>query len=97
MYREAVVDEHLGTALEDALETVRRAGPYAIAGEAYKRVPAGYDPRHPRAALLRHAGLYAFAPRLQVSEMLTPALVERCYEHFMNMAPIYHWLMSIKQ
>ena len=94
-YREAVTDEHLGLALEDALETVRSAGPYVVAGEAYKRVPAGYDPHHPRAALLRHAGLYAFAPRIQVSEMLTSDLVERCYAHFQNTAPIYQWLMTI--
>src|SRR5215469_3741506 len=59
-YREAVTDEHLGLALEDARDAVRSAGPYVVAGEAYKRVPAGYDPHHPRAALLRHAGLYAF-------------------------------------
>jgi uncharacterized protein (TIGR02453 family) len=96
-YREAVVDEHLGTALEDALEAVHRAGPYVIAGEAYKRVPTGYDSHHPRAALLRYAGLYAFAPRIQASEMLTPDLVEQCCTHFQNMAPIYRWLLNIQQ
>jgi hypothetical protein len=52
VYREAVLDDHLGAALEDALETVRRTGQYAIAGEGYKRVPAGHDPHHQRAALL---------------------------------------------
>ena len=43
-YREAVIDDHLGTALEDALETVRRTGQYAIAGEVYKRVPLDMTP-----------------------------------------------------
>ena len=45
----------------------------------------------------RYGGLYAFAPPIQVSEMLTPALEERCYAHFQNMAPIYQWLMHLGQ
>ena len=93
-YREAVHDDHEGAALEDILETVRCAGMYEIAGEHYRRVPSGYDPNHRRADLLRYDGLYAFAPRLAVSDMLTPALVDICSIHFQQMAPIYHWLMK---
>jgi hypothetical protein len=93
-YRDAVIDDHSGTDLEDILETVRRAGTYEIAGEQYKRVPSGYDPNHRRADLLRYDGMYAFSPRIQVSDLLTPALVDRCYAHFQQMAPIYHWLMK---
>ena len=93
-YREAVRDESEGAELEDILETVRRAGPYDIAGERYRRVPPGYDPHHRRADLLRYDGLYAFPPRLAVSDLLTSALVETCYTHFQQMAPLYHWLMN---
>ena len=93
-YREAVSDESLGAELEDILEIVRRAGPYGIAGERYRRAPPGYDPTHRRADLLRYDGLYAFAPRLPVSDLLTPPLVETCYAHFQQMAPLYHWLMK---
>jgi len=73
---------------------VHRAGKYEIAGEHYKRVPSGYDPNHSRADLLRYDGLYAFSPRIQVSDMLTPALVDICYAHFQSMAPVHHWLMK---
>ena len=93
-YRDAVTDDRLGTELEDILETVRRAGTYEIAGEQYKRVPSGYDSNHRRANLLRYNGLYAFSPRIQVSDMLTLALVDTCYTHFQRMASIYHWLMK---
>ena len=93
-YREAVHDDREGAVLEDILETVRRAGHYEIAGEHYRRVPSEYDPNHRRADLLRYDGLYAFAPRLAVSDMLTPALVDLCYTHFQQMAPIYPWLMK---
>ncbi len=94
-YREAVSDEREGAALEEVLETVRRAGPYDIAGERYQRVPSGYDPSHRRADLLRYDGLSAFAPRLAVSDLLTSALVDLCSTHFQQMAPIYHWLMKM--
>ncbi len=93
-YRDAMIDDYFGADLEDILETVRRAGMYEIAGEYYKRVPSGYDPNHRRADLLRYDGLYAFAPCLQVSDMLTPALVDLCYAHFQQMSPLYHWLMK---
>lgn len=93
-YREAVSDEREGAALEGVLEAVRRSGHYDIAGERYQRVPSGYDPSHRRADLLRYDGLYAFSPRLPVSDLLTPALVDLCYTHFQQIAPMYHWLMK---
>jgi uncharacterized protein (TIGR02453 family) len=93
-YREAVHDDREGAGLEDILEAVRRTGTYEIAGAYYKRVPSGYDPNHRRADLLRYDGLYTFAPRLAVSDLLTPALVDLCYTHFQQMAPLYHWLMK---
>jgi uncharacterized protein (TIGR02453 family) len=94
VYREAVSEEREGAALEDILETMRRASHYEIAGERYQRVPSGYDPNHRRADLLRYDGLYAFAPRLAVSDLLTSALVDLCSTHFQQMAPLYHWLMK---
>lgn len=94
-FRAAVIEDHSGTELENALETVRRAGKYEIAGEHYKRIPAGYDANHERADLLRYDGLYVFSPRIQVSDLLTPALVDICYAHFQNMAPVQQWLVKM--
>jgi uncharacterized protein (TIGR02453 family) len=94
-YREVVSDEREDVALEEVLETVRRAGHYDIAGKHYQRVPSGYDPNHRRADLLRYNGLSAFSPRLAVSDLLTPALVDLCSTHFQQMAPLYHWLMKM--
>jgi len=59
-YRDAVVDAKLGAELEKALASIRRAGTYEIGGEQSKRVPAGYDPEHKRADLLKH--ICCFSP-----------------------------------
>ena len=56
-YREAVADDRLGSSLRRAVDDAVAAG-QEIWGESYKRVPAGYDPNHPRADLLRHGGLF---------------------------------------
>jgi uncharacterized protein (TIGR02453 family) len=93
-YREAVNDERSGEELQEALNKVRSAGNYEIAGEYYKRVPTGYDPSHKCANLLRYDGLYTFSPPIGVSDVTSSALVEHCYSHFQNMAPIFSWLVK---
>lgn len=94
-YRAAVIDDHLGAQLDNALEALQEAGIYNIEGEHYKRVPAGFDPHHKRAHLLRYDGLYVLSPRIPVNDLLTPALVDMCYAHFQHMAPVEQWLWKI--
>jgi uncharacterized protein (TIGR02453 family) len=91
-YRQAVLDDKRGQALDEAAEAVRRAGNYTIEGEEYKRVPSGYDADHPRANWLKFTGLYAFAPEISLEVAQTPALVDAAMTHFVNMAPIQRWL-----
>jgi uncharacterized protein (TIGR02453 family) len=91
-YRNVVADEQGGAALADVFEAVNRAGDYNIAGEHFKRVPAGYDPDYKFADLLRYDGLYSFSPRIPSSDMHTDSLVDICYRHYQNTAPLYNWL-----
>ena len=93
-YREAVVDERTGPELEAAIEAVRAAG-YEVSGDRYKRVPRGYDAEHPRAELLKYKGLHASAPQFDVELVTTPELVDVCFEHCKNMAPIQQWLVRV--
>jgi len=92
-YRRAVQDDRPGQELVEIIARLAAAG-YEVAGEHYKRVPAGLDPGHPRADLLRHDGLYAFPPagfgRAAVS---SPSLVDACMAHFQAMAPLQRWLV----
>ncbi len=95
VYRDAVIDDRLGSELEDVVASIHHLEMYEIGGEQYKRVPSGYDPNHRRADLLRYSGLYVFSPCIQASDVHTPALVDICYAHFQRMAPLYHWLMKM--
>jgi uncharacterized protein (TIGR02453 family) len=94
-YRDAVVDPELGADLSDALAAVRAAGDYTVGGEHYKRVPRGYDADHPRADLLRHDGLYAHATVAGPEVITTPSLVDACFEHLRNLAPLHLWLVRL--
>jgi uncharacterized protein (TIGR02453 family) len=91
-YRAAVARKSVGDELVAAIAEISNAGSYTVAGEHYKRVPAGYDPEYAFAHLLRYDGLYALSPRIDSSDMQTAALVDRCYAHFQQMAPLYNWL-----
>ena len=96
-YRDAVVDDVLGTELEKVIKKVRKAGNYTVEGEHYKRVPNGYDPEHPRAELLRYAGLYVHPPALEGKVLHQPELVEVCVKHFQTMAPVQKWLVKVNR
>ena len=91
-YRDAVADEVSGDELLRILRALGEKGDYHLVGEHYKRVPAGYEADHPRADLLRFAGLYAHPTAIEGQYLTSPALVEVCYDHLSEMAPVYDWL-----
>ena len=95
VYRQAVSEDSTGSELEKIIEDFRKQAIYEIGGEQYKRVPSGYDPDQKHADLLRYGGLYAFSPRIEVKDVLTPALVDICYMHFQRMSSLYRWLMKM--
>ena len=94
-YREAVLDEVLGGELVEAVGAVTTAGPYLVAGKEYKRVPAGFDPDHPRAEWLQYKGLWVHTPHpLPVAQVCEPGLVDLVLDHFQRLAPVQRWLVS---
>jgi uncharacterized protein (TIGR02453 family) len=95
-YRDAVVDDRMGAALNEAVAAVRAAGHYEIRGEAYKTVPRGYPADHPRAELLKHAGLWASPPELPPDAVLTADFVDGVGGHFERMAPVQRWLVGLE-
>ncbi len=96
-YREAVVDDALGRELEEAITPLQRGGRYEIGEMKYTRVPAGYDPDHPRAHWLRYNGLWAHS-RFQETEVIgKPAFVERCFDVGRELAPLHRWLVKVDQ
>jgi uncharacterized protein (TIGR02453 family) len=94
-FRQAVLDDVKGAALEEVVASVSRAGPYAVAGESRKTVPRGFDPGHPRARLLRYEALNANLAGPIPSESADPGFVDSCFGHFKAVSPINAWLTSV--
>ena len=91
LYRQYVLQEDHGQALKDIIANLEAQG-YQIGGEQYKRVPRGYDKEHPHADLLLYKGLHAGLPGPIPDEFYAVDLVDICFDHFRNMAPLHHWL-----
>ncbi len=96
-YRQAVLDDRAGPLLAEAIDGVKGLRGYAVGGEHYKRVPRGFDPNHPRADLLRFNTLHLSSPEIPVSVLKKPDLVDACYQHGLNMAPLHHWLVQLSR
>jgi uncharacterized protein (TIGR02453 family) len=92
-FRAAVDDDQTGAELDRVRRELEAQG-YGVQGQHYRRVPAGYDPHHPRAALLRHNALYLHPPVLTPDVVCSPQLVDVCLEHFTAMVPVYQWLVA---
>lgn len=94
-YREAVADRKRGAALARAIEAVRAKGPYELGGEHYQKVPRGFAADHPRAALLRHQGLYLGVETPIPEELYGPELIAWCSARYRHMAPLHRWLIRL--
>ena len=88
-YRQQLMKD--GQTLENAIRQIKSQG-YEIGGEQYKRHPAGYDKTHAHADLLLYKGLYASLEGPIPDEFYAVDLIDICFEHFRNMAPLHHWL-----
>jgi uncharacterized protein (TIGR02453 family) len=91
-FRDAVADARSGALLAQTVVDIAARPGYAIEGERYQRVPAGYAADHPRADLLRLKGLAALAPPISADLVCSEQLVDVCAEHFANLAPLQRWL-----
>jgi uncharacterized protein (TIGR02453 family) len=102
-YRDAVVDPTLGANLDLAVGAVRDAlGPESLAMEscgglieAYKKVPPGYPPDHPRAELLKLKGLHAGVSGVVPPEFFAAEFTVWCFERFEAVAPVHSWLVKM--
>lgn len=93
-YREAVVDDRLGSRLRQAIDDAEAAGNETW-GESYKRVPTGYAPDHPRADLLRYGGLFVAVTEDIPHALHSPALVDYCASRYATMGPVLAWLLEV--
>jgi uncharacterized protein (TIGR02453 family) len=93
-YREQVLDEKRGTALAKLSSALAKQG-YPLRGESYKKTPHGIAATHPRAALLKHGGLYAGWEGKHPNELSSAKLVDFVTGHYQAILPLHTWLLAL--
>jgi len=94
-FRQALVDPKRGAEIRKIVAAIRAVPGFSVDGEHYKRVPAGFDPGHPNAGLLKHRGLYAGIESKIPDEFYSARLVDYCFERFAPLLPLHRWLMKL--
>lgn len=94
-WREAVAFAS-GETLSAALEAVGAATPDGldVAGEQLKRVPADYDPDHPRADLLRRKSLQVRWSEPTPDDVHLAGFVEWCGRRLASCGPLHGWFVT---
>jgi len=95
-FRAAVVDDGRGAAVAAILRKLERAGFEVGSHDALQRVPRGFDPEHPRAALLKRKGLIVSYPELPRKLLVEAALVDWIVAHTKRVVPLVEWLASLE-
>jgi uncharacterized protein (TIGR02453 family) len=94
-YRKAVVDKTRGPQIGKIVAALRARPGFSVEGLHYKRVPAGFDPGHPNAELLKHKGLYTGFETKLPAELHSARLIDYCLERFEPVVPLNRWLMKL--
>jgi uncharacterized protein (TIGR02453 family) len=81
-----------GAALLTILGRLRRTGYTISEHDDYRRMPKGFAPDHPRAALLRKRGLACAFPAIPAGLLHQPALADWLFRHCRATAPLVIWL-----
>ncbi len=93
-FRKAAVDPVSGEKLSQAVKSISQLKGYEIGGTFYKRIPSGFDSRHPNSGLLLHNGLYAGITVPIPDEMYSAELINFCWKNFKSLAPLHLWLVE---
>jgi len=96
-FRTAVADAKQGLELTKKIAALEKNEGFTTGGEGYKRVPAGFDPNHKRADLLRYDSLYAAGPLIKPNLVASPKLLDACFAQCKVMFGLNEWLMRLKQ
>jgi hypothetical protein len=96
-FRRAAVDPKLGKELENIVAAISAKREFDLGGQHYKRIPAGYDPRHVNAELLKHNGLYAGIETKIPEELFSARLVDYCFERYEKLALLHRWLVKVTE
>jgi uncharacterized protein (TIGR02453 family) len=92
-FRKAVADDKQGKELEKLLGALKKKGYQVDSHDTYKRVPAGFDPDHPRAEHLKRKGLTVSFPAIPKGLLASPKLLPWIVTQVKTAAPLVEWLV----
>ncbi len=92
-FRNAVADEARGKELVKILAKLEKKGFTVQSHGEVKRVPKGFEPEHPRAALLKYKGLIAGFPPFPKGLVASRKLVDWLAKGSKDVAPLVEWLV----
>jgi uncharacterized protein (TIGR02453 family) len=93
-YRQAVVDDRTGLALDELVAAARKSGITITAHESLKTAPRGYAKDHDRSDLLRLKGLVTWKEWPVAAWLGTAQAKKRVVEFFRDSAPLKEWLAA---
>ena len=93
-FRKAAVDMRSGKELTAIVAELASVPGFDLGGKHYKRVPAGFDAKHPNAPFLLHNGLYGGWEGPIPQEFHSAAIIDFCFEKFKAFAPLHRWLVK---
>ncbi|KAA3659678.1 MAG: DUF2461 domain-containing protein [Calditrichaeota bacterium] len=95
-YRDYVTQPSNGDTLLKLTDVLRQKG-YNLGEPHYKRVPRGYDPDSKYAHLLLYNGCPVFTEMAVPDALLTPEIIDLCFEKFQDMHPLQQWVAKMLQ
>lgn len=96
-FRVALVDEKKAKELDKILAALGKKGYEPHSHDPLKRVPKGFDPAHPRAALLKMRGLTVGFPEVPPALLVSSKLVKHIATNCKATAPLVEWLAFATQ
>lgn len=96
-FRRSVDDGRLAGQLERALKGQVKRSCQATHIEAYKKVPKGYSPDHPRADLLKLKGLTLGEETAIPAALHSARLLDYAMKRYEKMVPLHRWLVALNQ
>jgi uncharacterized protein (TIGR02453 family) len=91
-YRQLVADDKTGLELAKRVKRLEGKGFTVSTFESLKKVPKGFDPEHPRAALLKHKGLGLDFPKIPAALRTSPKLLGWLSAQVKESSTVIAWL-----
>lgn len=93
-WRTLIADDATGAPFATALDKLVKGTKADVVGQELKKVPAGFDPDHPRADLLRHKGFQTRWIKPSTAALTKPTFISWCTKELARTADVHRWLVE---